>query len=64
MELREQVKQALMACQGLATPRAIDRILDIPEIADALRIHRAWLASQMDDLPSERVGELIRGLKA
>ena len=39
-----------------------DRILALPEIAEALRLRNVVLASQMPDLPPERVGELIRGM--
>ena len=42
--------------------QAADAILALPEIAEALMIHRAWQVDQMPDLSPERVGELIRGM--
>ncbi len=70
MELREKVFEAMKSrldrdedAGGLCNAdRCADDILAIPEIADALIVHKVWLASQMLDLPPERVGEILRGL--
>jgi hypothetical protein len=51
-----------VTCHRGAFRDLADRILAIPEIAEALKLRNAWLADQMPDLPQERVGELIRGL--
>ena len=68
MDLREKIAREIDADLELggvtarAAYAAADRILAIPEIAEALKLRNAWLADQMPDLPQERVGELIRGL--
>ncbi len=41
----------------------VERILALPEIAEALLVRKAWLVDRMDDLPPERVGEIMRKLQ-
>jgi hypothetical protein len=68
IELEYEV--ACLIIEGLTTNFGIEEAMDIaerilahPDISKAFTIRNAWLADQMPDLPQERVGEIIRGMR-